>query len=220
MRLSRRFMRRLAAPVSLLYRFWSGSLRYEETGRESLDRAIACGRRLVICLWHGETFALLRAGRGLPLAAITSRSRDGELMAGILTRLGFCALRGSRVKDGLGALRGGVRCLKEEGLFPCVAMDGPRGPRHKIKDGVFFLARHGEAWLLPVRAFYTRRKTFNSWDKYSLPLPFSRVRIAYGEPCPPPETELDAAALARAREYMLGRMTDLEKHAFEQQPGL
>ncbi|MDR2050758.1 MAG: lysophospholipid acyltransferase family protein [Deltaproteobacteria bacterium] len=204
----------LAWPISLLYRLWGATLRCEEIGRDTLDSTYARGERLILCIWHGEIFAMFHAKRKLKIAAIISKSRDGELMSQVALRLGCTLVRGSSSKGGLQALRAGVRAIKKDGHMPCITMDGPRGPFHQIKDGVFFLAHYGEASLVPLRAFCRRKKVLNSWDRHCLPLPFSRIRLAFGQPYRPASARLDAESLALEQAELQRRMEGLAVHDF------
>ena len=61
-------------------------------------------------------------------------------------------------------------------------MDGPRGPARVVQPGVVQLARLTGAWILPITSSSSRPRFLGSWDRYLLPLPFSRAVVAYGEP--------------------------------------
>jgi lysophospholipid acyltransferase (LPLAT)-like uncharacterized protein len=64
-----------------------------------------------------------------------------------------------------------------------IAADGPKGPLHQVKPGVIFLAQRTGGWVIPIVAKSERFIAINgSWDKLTVPLPFSRGVIVYGEP--------------------------------------
>jgi lysophospholipid acyltransferase (LPLAT)-like uncharacterized protein len=64
-----------------------------------------------------------------------------------------------------------------------VTVDGPRGPRHKVKEGAVYLAAKAGAPLVPLRIFMSRSFIFqNAWDKFQLPWPGARCRVVYGRP--------------------------------------
>ena len=48
---------------------------------------------------------------------------------------------------------------------------------HEVKEGAIFLAARADAPIVPIRLFMERRKVFKSWDRFQLPLPFSRVSM-------------------------------------------
>ena len=77
--------------------------------------------------------------------------------------------------------------------------DGPRGPIYQTKSGpVRLAAMAGEEmrcfYLLPQRAWVMK-----SWDRFLVPLPFSRVVVSWTRAVQPPATDADAAALENKR---------------------
>lgn len=209
MKLSRRIITFILPPI---YNLWSATLRYEEIGREAVERLNVGGERMVFCFWHGEIFGIWKLKKNLEMLAVISQSKDGEFLANFVERLGVHVVRGSSSRGGLAALRGAVRAMKSKNLHPGVTIDGPRGPKHKIKDGVFFMAHYGDAWVVPVRSFYLKAIRLGSWDNFFIPLPFTKVRVVFGEPYKLEDAKLDAEALARQREKLAGHMAELEKY--------
>lgn len=201
----------LAPLVTVVYRLWSLTLRYEQIDRDRVEELDDAGTKLVFCLWHDELFSALRVARKLRLAAVVSRSSDGELLARVMQKLGMMTARGSSSRGGAAALHQTIGLMQQHNRNGCVTMDGPRGPRHKIKDGAVFLAHHGKALLVPVRIFNQKAKRFNSWDKFQLPLPFSRVRICFGEPYAPECGDLDKEIIEQAKAVLAEKMDLLEK---------
>jgi lysophospholipid acyltransferase (LPLAT)-like uncharacterized protein len=63
-----------------------------------------------------------------------------------------------------------------------MTLDGPRGPRHVAKPGAVLLAQRAEAVVLAVGARYGRAWQLRNWDRFEIPLPFSRVVGATSEP--------------------------------------
>lgn len=64
-----------------------------------------------------------------------------------------------------------------------VTVDGPKGPRHHVKDGVLYLAYKSGAWIVPARVRSSMVKRFHkAWDQFQLPLPGARCRVIYGMP--------------------------------------
>jgi hypothetical protein len=102
-------------------------------------------------------------------------------MGRIIARLGFGHLRGSTSKGGHRALRELKSCL-ERGLDIGLAVDGPRGPRGRLQQGAVELGRITGKAVIPLTGSAERRKIFNSWDRFLVPLPFTRVVVQYGEP--------------------------------------
>jgi lysophospholipid acyltransferase (LPLAT)-like uncharacterized protein len=90
----------------------------------------------------------------------------------------------------------------------CVTPDGPRGPRQKFKPGALLAAQVAGLPVVPCASGTRRAWWIEGWDRFLVPKPFSRVRIAYGEPVTIPRNagrdELDAFAVEIERE--LGRL--------------
>jgi lysophospholipid acyltransferase (LPLAT)-like uncharacterized protein len=60
--------------------------------------------------------------------------------------------------------------------------DGSRGPARVAQKGPLYLARETQAAILPVAVAARRKVTFNSWDRFELPLPLSPIALLVGEP--------------------------------------
>ncbi len=180
--------------LALAVRALAATWRVRLSGRELLDRALAEGPVILAC-WHGEQLALIAAHRGSGFDLMVSLSRDGDLLAKVLPHLGMSSVRGSSSRGGSEALEESLRRLGE-GRTPAFAVDGPRGPALEPKAGAAVLAaRSGRPLiLLSARAGWVLR--LRSWDRFEIPLPFSRVELRYGRLEPPP---LDREAVERAR---------------------
>ena len=75
-----------------------------------------------------------------------------------------------------------VRTIKNERSNTIINPDGPAGPSHLPKPGIFFLAAKVGAPILPVGAYTRHKYVVNRWDAYEVPLPFSRLSYVVGEP--------------------------------------
>ncbi|MCV4784755.1 hypothetical protein OFM36_35525, partial [Escherichia coli] len=58
-------------------------------------------------------------------------------------------------------------------------VDGPRGPRYRVKPGPILLAKKSGRPIIPLSFEYKRRIEAGSWDKMQIPLPFSRVKAYF-----------------------------------------
>ena len=172
-----------------VYRLICGTLRYTEH-RENIKEQdeIALARKngeireskpVIFCVWHDEIFPLMKVRGELDLACIVSPSKDGAILENLLHRGGVRTVKGSSRRDGLKALLMGARMMQQEGVHICITPDGPMGPRHKVKDGIFLLAKKGEARIVPMRVVMHNAIRFSSWDRFQIPLPFSRVEAHF-----------------------------------------
>lgn len=154
------------------------------------------GTPILFALWHGRMFLSIQVHRQQGIVTMASRSKDGEIIALWLERNGYLVARGSSSREGGTALRAMVREVRR-GRHAALTVDGPRGPARTVQPGVVALARLTGAWILPISFSSARPKFLKSWDRYLLPLPFSRNIVAYGEPFPIPRELSDEEATDR-----------------------
>ena len=192
-----------------LYRLWCRTLRYTQIGRERCEKLSDEGHPLVFALWHGEVFAFPFQRRTWKIFSIVSRSTDGEYLARVLQDQGIHPLRGSSSRGGLAALLRGAKIMREKTMHACITIDGPRGPRHEVKDGALYLAHRANAHIVPMRAVYSSAKYFGSWDKFALPYPFARVELIFGEPYKIEAEELTEDVLAAERQRLKQALQDM-----------
>jgi len=142
---------------------------------------------IIYAFWHGDMFMTAFLGikekkKKKNIAIITSRSRDGELMTRVLNKLGYLTVRGSSARGGLQALLNLMNVVKNNNNA-AIAVDGPRGPYHKVKPGIILLAKKTGAVIVPYAIQCDKKIVFKkSWDKSEIPLPFSSVHAIFSEP--------------------------------------
>ena len=136
---------------------------------------------LIYAMWHGRLLLLpyLYGHRGAHV--LTSRSRDGELVARWIRRFGLVPVRGSSSRGGADAVRLLARAIRA-GREVVVVPDGPRGPREVLKPGVIALARLSGAPIVPTAVGASREWRLRSWDEFRIPRPFARCVVRFGEP--------------------------------------
>lgn len=193
--------------ISFLYRTWVRTLRYDDQGEwEKITTLHSRGRKLILCLWHEELFALTGFGTAVDFSSFVtfvSQSKDGEIIARALETMGHRTARGSSSRGGVRALLLAKRIMERENRVGVFTVDGPRGPRRVPKDGPIFLAQKAGALLVPMRAHCSRKKVFEkSWDHFQVPVPFSRCNIRIGEPLEITSEKLDQAVLDAERERL------------------
>lgn len=134
------------------------------------------GRGAVFPFWHGHILPLAYAFRGSGVKILISLSRDGEVIARAVRRLGFGAVRGSSSRGGAKAVLAMLGELSRGGRIG-ITPDGPRGPGYVVKDGLVSLARKSGAWIFPVLVRAKPAVRLKSWDRFVIPLPFARVDV-------------------------------------------
>jgi lysophospholipid acyltransferase (LPLAT)-like uncharacterized protein len=195
----------LAAPHfhRFLYHFiriYSRTLRLRIENEARWQQLIAEGTPVLLCAWHQQFFAAIRHFKSYAKyhpALMISRSRDGAIIAAVARQTGWKTVRGSSSRGGKAALRAMIRHMKTEKLAAHV-LDGPTGPIGVVKAGVIRMAHEALAVVVPFSVTANRAWYFNSWDRFMLPLPFSRITLRFAEPVRLPPTK-DPEAFERQR---------------------
>ena len=158
---------------------------FEEGAQQTLDQ-----RPLIGSSWHSCIIPATYICRDLGVRVMSSNSYDGEYMGRIIHKFGFVAVKGSSSRNAVRALLGLRRAL-EEGWTVAFTLDGPRGPRHRVKPGPVALARSSQVPLTMFHAAVDKAWVLNSWDRMLIPRPFSRVLVRFGKLIPVPRSASD-----------------------------
>jgi len=135
----------------------------------------------IFAFWHGTMLPLVWTHRGEGVSVVISEHRDGEIIARIVESFGFKTIRGSSSRGAARALIGIVREL-ERGSEVAVTPDGPRGPARRFASGALVAAQRVGVPIVGIGVVASRAWRLNSWDRFMIPKPFSRVQIAYTLP--------------------------------------
>jgi lysophospholipid acyltransferase (LPLAT)-like uncharacterized protein len=164
------FIRALRATVRLRY--------HEAAGIRAAERE---GRHFILAFWHRHLLLMPYGYRGRRISVLVSQSRDGELIARTVARLGIDSSRGSTTRGGMAGMRALLR-KAGEGYDLAFTPDGPKGPASVVQPGVILAAMATGLPIQPVAMAASRCRRLRSWDRFVLPLPGARVHFVYGEP--------------------------------------
>lgn len=170
------------------------------------------GDHFILAFWHRHLLLMPYAYRGRRISVLVSQSKDGELIARTVARLGIDASRGSSSRGGVAGLRALLR-KAEEGWDIAFTPDGPRGPASEVQPGVILAAAASGLPIVPVAIAASRAKRLNSWDRFLVPLPFSSVHFVYGEPLEVPRRGDPAEAAAELKKRLNGAEAEAERWA-------
>lgn len=135
----------------------------------------------VVAFWH-ETMLLPWYLHGRKnSAALTSKSKDGDLLAKQLMHWGYEVVRGSSSKGGEVAL-GIMIDYAKNNYSIAVTPDGPRGPVHKFKAGAVITAKKSGIPLVVLGVGFKKKKLLKSWDKFQIPYFFTKANAFYSDP--------------------------------------
>ena len=174
------------------------TLRYRWAKNSELFKTIKPGPA-IYCVWHNRLALCLigywdhahKLSRTPGMAAMVSASKDGGFLSAILECFQVEPVRGSSSRRGPQALLE-LTTWADRGYDLAITPDGPRGPCYVVQEGVMSLA---QLTGLPIIAF-----TYNldwkikvkSWDRFQIPLPFSRCEMNFSSPIYVPREATDA----------------------------
>ena len=175
-------------------------------GQEYLDAARRVKGPVVYAFWHQRQVFFTWTHRRANASVLVSRSADGGLIAETMRLSHMDACRGSSSRGGAAATRDLLRCLAA-GRDVAITVDGPKGPARKVKPGILFLAQETGLPIVPITNAVSHKLECSSWDRFQIPLPFSRAMVIHGTPVFVNPGD-DLAAKALELEQALDRITD------------
>ena len=166
--------------------------------REIEESLLRQGINPIYTFWHGRMLYfpyLYRFQNKHHILA--SPSKDGEIIGNLLKIYGFNIVWGSTFKKGAKALLNLIRVIKNGDSVVLIA-DGSRGPAFKAQDGAIKIAKLTGIPIVPMTYSVSRKKVLNSWDRFVIPYPFSKIAVKYGEPVyVPPDADDEVMELKR-----------------------
>ncbi|MCS7245076.1 MAG: DUF374 domain-containing protein [candidate division WOR-3 bacterium] len=156
--------------MEITYRLYLKTLKIETLGRKS--------EHSIYLFWHNKIFALLEALKDKKGKVLISPSREGKIASKIVRSYGFEVIESSYRKE---RMKGAIEIVRtyKSGLSVGIVPDGPLGPRNKIKLELFNLLKKLSANITLVGVGYSKYIELNTWDKFQIPLPFSKVFVMF-----------------------------------------
>jgi lysophospholipid acyltransferase (LPLAT)-like uncharacterized protein len=130
----------------------------------------------IIGFWHSDMLPCWYIFSKLKPIAVVSKSPDGQILSDLLSKWGFELIRGSSSTDGRIVLENIIARAKDKIIL--MTPDGPRGPSQEMKAGIAVAAQRSGTPIYLLKTHFHNYKEFSkSWDKFKLPLPFSKIDI-------------------------------------------
>lgn len=168
--------------IWIIYRLLSLTWRIKIIEPLAMTSEIDEKKGLILAHFHGDELVLISLAKKYRISTMTSTSKDGEIMNTALHLLGAKTSRGSATRGGVSALKGLLR-LNKDGYNASFAVDGPKGPLHKVKPGVFEFSRLTHANIYAAGVSVSTAWHFpKSWNKTYLPKPFSEIQVVWTGP--------------------------------------
>jgi len=177
--------------AGFLYKIYASTFRYELHFENEADKRLVFedlstprphfGKNLIYACFHQDDLSCLPYFADKGIVILISQSKDGQILASAVEHMGYETVRGSSHR---GAVAGLLALMKKckEGYSLTIAVDGPKGPIYRVKEGITNVSEKSQRPIVPVRAHVHSKKVFEkSWNKATLPLPFSKVTILIGK---------------------------------------
>ncbi len=194
-----RWYQRLAAwAVVSLVRLVSATLRYRWVDRSGYFKPPPT-TPAIYCVWHNRLALSMAAYYGYArkhsqtagMAAMVSASKDGGFLSAILECFDVQPVRGSSSRRGPQALLE-LTTWAERGYDLAITPDGPRGPCYEVQEGAMSLAQVTGLPIIPFSYNVRWKLRAKSWDRFQIPLPFSRCEMILETPVRVPREASDA----------------------------
>jgi len=174
--------------------FFGSSYRIIKIATPRATQYLDSDKPALLAVHHGRMVGLLDAlNERKRMTILISKSRDGEMIARIVTALGFSVARGS---PGRGAIEGTRQLLRagRQGKYLAVTVDGPRGPIYEVKSGIIRLAQISGMPILPFVARSKMNFWMWGWDNFMAPLWATPMIYIYDDPIYVPQELTDEEA--------------------------
>ena len=182
--------------ASWVIRLLRSLIRIDFVGEEHPQSKWQQNEPVIIAFWHDQLLLMVQGYRGPGAKILISASKDGELIARTMRYFGQGAVRGSSNRGGRRAFKALLE-LSQEPVDLVITPDGPKGPRHEVKEGIVQLARISSRPVIPMAFAVSRGHRFASWDRFLLPYPWGQGVYSFGAPVSFTKGETSEAFRAR-----------------------
>ena len=160
---------------------WCWTIRESRKNPEAEDYVRKLSGGYILTLWHGRIFYLFYYLRRRPdFHLLISPSLDGDLLAQLARLMGYSVIRGSTFKKAVPSARSLIKVLRS-GENIIIIADGSRGPCKEAQSGSIQIAGITDSPLIPMSYGAINKIKLNTWDRFVLPLPFTRCKINFGK---------------------------------------
>ncbi len=174
----KRFLKVVLLPdlVYLIVRLWLKTEKFIYVNLSAPDYYHKKGQPLIVLSWHGRIIFVPPTPWSNRVKILVSASEDGDMLMRYLSKFGYEFVRGSSRRGGEQAKELLYRALLE-GYDIFITPDGPTGPSHRFKPGAVELALKTGVPIFFLLVTTNRPVEFNTWDRFCIPAPFSRVYV-------------------------------------------
>lgn len=173
---------KIAIPLAVfIFKVIAATYRIKEINAEKMTPRQGKEKQYIYAFRHSQLLEHIYFYRNTKMASLASLSRDGEIAAAVAEAFGITMIRGSTTRGGAAALMGLKSCA-EQGYDIALTVDGPRGPLGTVNSGVIYLAKLTGLEIIPSCYACDRAIRLRTWDKFLIPMPFSKGYFNFGRP--------------------------------------
>ncbi|MEL7380072.1 MAG: DUF374 domain-containing protein [Pseudomonadota bacterium] len=162
-------------------RFVRRTSHWDEDGWVEVEQALAEHGAVVMIVWHQRSFLAPFCFHGDPQDVIHlhAEARAGNFAGAILREFGYRTVALARKgHTNASALKEVLSGLKQ-GASVGIAVDGPKGPARSAKSFPIQWSRISGKPIFLYAAAARRVWVWPTWDKQHLPMPWTRVALAW-----------------------------------------
>ncbi len=193
----------------LVYR----TCRFYISGLDQVEIVQQSGNPVIVTSWHGMTMMLIGSLRKkmdiTSFAVIIPGDHRGDALEVFVRKLNVdptpLNLEGDTTLGMSRKLIGLMRKISSGKNF-LIHPDGPAGPAYIVKPGLSYIAKKTGAAIIPIGCYCRHAYHVPRWDRYTLPLPFSKIHIQVGEPYTIPKDLSDLTQTNHQLEDILNRV--------------
>ncbi len=178
--------------IYMLIVYYTSKKKY--IGLENYKEDVMQSKPLIMAFWHNRLFLCpffavrlrKKVNKNYKFLTLASKHGDGRFVGEVLSKFGLRNIYGSTKnnnKAGRGIEFKSIRTIVKQvksGKCLGITPDGPRGPNQQINGEILNIAKLTKAKIMPVSYSASRFIEVNSWDKFKIPLPFSKIYfVAY-----------------------------------------
>ena len=135
----------------------------------------------IFIFWHSKMLIGWWLFKKENCLALVSKSKDGDILTRLLHNWKYNVIRGSSSKGGKDALEQIIGEITDSNSV-VITPDGPRGPAREIKNGALIISNRTGYPIIPVKIKYSKKNILKkSWDRFEIPLPFSKCEVSFGK---------------------------------------
>ena len=179
-----KFILKLVSNIFYYYaKFVGHTTKWTTQGIEDFHKIAKQNGGVILVIWHGRAVMLpFFKQKNLPLDALVSPHRDGQMIAGLLKKFGIGVIDGSTNENAKAGALELMRTLKKDHSI-CIIPDGPRGPRmHMKRSPIFYAWKTGKPIIAASYSIKNAKIITKAWDQMMIPLPFSQGVCKTAEP--------------------------------------